>query len=179
MAIVNRIVLLLLLLALLAAVVLAVVELMLVGLGQPALLVRPGEVEDAVRGATWQDPTVQLATAVAGLVGLLLVVAQLKPRRPDTVETEPLTEGRHIVLDRHGMEAEIERRVVAHDDVVAAHVRWRRFRLRVRCDLYADADRRAAAEPIEQLVKEELDRREVRDPPRVSVRTRKSEARTR
>lgn len=179
MAVVNRIVLLLLLLALVAVAVVAAVELVLVGIDQPALLLRPGEAEDVVSRATWDDPTVRIATAVAGLVGLLLVAAQVKPRRPDTVETEPITEGRHIVLDRRGMEAEIERRVVADHDVEAAHVRWRRFRLRIRCDLFADADRRPVAKRVKSAVEDELDRQGVRRRPRVRVRTRRSEARTR
>lgn len=179
MALVNRIVVLVLLLGVVAAAVLAAMELVLAGLDQPPLLTSPDEVEDMLRQATWQDPTVQFATAVTGVAGLLLVLAQLKPRRPDTVEIEPLAEGRNIVLDRHGMEAELERRVVAHDDIVAAHVRWRRFRLRVRCDLYADAERRTAAQRIKQLVRDELQRQGVRRPPRVMVRTRRSEARAR
>lgn len=179
MALLNRIIILLLLLAVIAAVVIAAVELVLAGLDQPALLVRPGEAEEVVRRATWQDPAVRIATGVAGLVGLLLVVAQLKPRRPDTVESRPIDAGRQIVLDRHGMEAEIDRRVVADHDVLAAHVRWRRFRLRVRCDLYADADRGAAADRVERLVKDELDRQDVRRPPHVRVSTRRSEARAR
>lgn len=179
MAVLNRIVLLLLLVAIVAAVVIAAAELILVGLDQPALLLRPAEAEDVVRRATWQDPGVRIATVVAGVVGLLLVAAQLKPRRPDTVETEPLGEGRHIVLDRHGMEARMERQVIADRDVESAHVRWRRFRLRIRCELYAGADRGAAKDRVERLVEEELERQEVRRPPRVSVSTRRSEARTR
>lgn len=179
MALVNRIVVLLLLLGVVAAAVLMALELVLAQLDQPHLLVRPDEVAETINRATWQDGTVRFATAVAGLVGLLLVVAQLKPRRPETIETEPLAEDRHIVLDRRGMEAEIDRRVAAHEDVAAAHVRWRRFRLRVRGDLYADADRRAAAKDIKQLVREELDRQDLRRTPRVTVSTRKSEARAR
>lgn len=180
MPIANRIASLLLGLALLAAGLLAAVEAVLVGLDRPALWIPRDDWYARLTTTGWRDSGVLFVAVVAGALGLLILLAQLRPWRPDRVAvgvgdadepagsppaTGAAANPRWYVQRRsveHRLAAAAERVPGVRDAHATVRGRTRRWRATVK----ATGDRSARPD-VEQAVRAELER--MAAPPAVRV----------
>ncbi|MEU8169765.1 Asp23/Gls24 family envelope stress response protein [Micromonospora sp. NPDC049004] len=151
-ATVNRVASALLGLALLAGGVLLAGQTLLVTLGRPTpLLIRPGWY-DALTTTRWHDPVVQAAAGAAVLLGLLVLVAQLRRWTPVRLRVDE-RDGWH--LHRRCVERRLTDAADTVPGVRGTRVRVRRHGDRWRPRLRATGDPAARAE-VEFAVRQEL-----------------------
>jgi hypothetical protein len=124
---VNRLLAALLSLAVVAATVLLVTEVVRWALDHPPWLVPWDRWGDALLGARAGDAAVLAVSAAAALLGLLLLLFELTPRRPKAVGAEPLADGVVTVVTRSGLAnaAETAARSVSGVRSASADVRRR------------------------------------------------------
>lgn len=148
MRLTNRLLALLLGLALGGAGGLAVAELVAGLTGRAPLLVPRGTWHQRLSALEWSDPA--LTGAAAGLVvlGLVLLLAQVVPRRPLELPLQP-AEDQEASIDRRGLQEVLRRVAIADPDVIGATVRVRR-RAKVRVQLPPKGERRAARDRLQQ-----------------------------
>jgi hypothetical protein len=151
---VNRTMTLLLSLALLAGGVLLVLETVLVALNQPALLIDRQNWYRTLSGTRLSDPVMLAITSFAALLGLLILVAQLRRWAPDRVAT-PLGDGWH--LHRRSLENRLAAAVDSVPGVDAASARLRRHRGHWAARIHAVGDA-SSRETVERTVRQELER---------------------
>jgi hypothetical protein len=125
---VNRLLAALLSTAVVAAVVLLVTEVVRWALDEPPWLVPWGSWGEALTGARAGDAAVLAVSGAVVLLGLLLLLFELKPRRPDDLPAAPLAPGVDTVVTRSGLRnaAETAARSVAGVRSASADVRRRR-----------------------------------------------------
>ncbi len=132
MIIFNRLLGLVLGLALLAGGVIVAGEAVLGLLRRGAWLIDRTALDRALAELTWADPRV-LPIAVALVVsGLVLLLIELKPRRPATLPLSWSTEHRRAIVERRGVEELLATTALADSDVSAARARVGRHRGRVK-----------------------------------------------
>jgi hypothetical protein len=151
--IVNRIASLLLGLALLALGLLTVVEAVLVGLDRPALWIPRDDWYTRLTSTGWRDSAVLFVAVVLAGVGLLILLAQLRPWPPERVAVG--VEGWYVQRRsvEHRLAAAAERVPGIHDARARVRGRTRRWRAAVT----ATGDR-AARPDVEQSLRAELER---------------------
>ncbi|WP_410809140.1 Asp23/Gls24 family envelope stress response protein [Micromonospora sp. 067-2] len=150
----NRVATLLLAAALLAGGALLAVQALLVTMGRPTPLLAPPGWYDALTGTRWRDPPVRVFAGGVVLLGLAILVAQLRRWRPVGLRVDE-RDGWH--LHRRCL----ERRLAETTDTVPG-VRRARVRVRRRGDQWrprvrASGDPAAHAE-VEFAVRQELQR---------------------
>ncbi|MEU7611342.1 DUF6286 domain-containing protein [Micromonospora sp. NPDC049204] len=150
---VNRIASLLLATALLVGGTLVAVQALLLALHRPAPLDPTGWL-DALSGTRWRDPVVQAVAGGAVLLGLAILVAQLRPWTPVRLRTDD-RDGWH--LHRRSVERRLADAASAVPGVRRARVRVRRRGGQWRPRVRATGDPAARAE-IEYAVHQELHR---------------------
>jgi hypothetical protein len=125
---VNRLLAALLSTAVVAAVVLLVTEVVRWALDEPPWLVPWGGWGEALTGARAGDGAVLAVSGAAVLLGVLLLVFELKPRRPSDLQAQPLLDGVDTVVTRTGLRnaAETAARSVSGVRSASADVRRRR-----------------------------------------------------
>lgn len=101
----NRLLAVLLSLGLLAAVALTGTEAVRWLLGSEPWLVPWPSWAESVRTLTVGDPVVRAVSAGLAVLGLLLLVAELRPRRPAALDAEPLATDVDTVATRAGVRA--------------------------------------------------------------------------
>ncbi len=173
MRIANRFLALLLGVALASAAVIAVVEIVL-GLTDNASAVIPRQRWDReLSTLEWDQDWLVITLAAMGVAGLLLLAAQLVPRRPDTVAAESDRDGVEVVYGRRGLEQELGEVVREHPSVLNARVRRKRNRVHVRADVpatAADSDIGATGSGIQTDVRSAAERLGLQRKPKVRVR---------
>jgi hypothetical protein len=138
MRLVNRLASALLGLALVAAGVLVVVEVILAAFGRPALLLgRRGGYASLVDARLDDERTVLVALGV-GLLGLVILVAELLPRRATRL---PATVDRGWFLRRRAVEQRIDRAASTEPDVANVRTAIRRRRGRWLTTVTVSGDR--------------------------------------
>lgn len=153
MPVVNRIASLLLGLALLAAGLLAVVEAALVALDRPAIWIPRDAWYTRLTTTGWRDNVVLIVAVAAGVVGLLILLTQLRPWPPDRVKVG--VDGWYV--QRRSVE---HRLAAAADQVPGVHdakARVRGSAKRWRAAVKATGDRDARPD-VEEAVRAELER---------------------
>lgn len=170
MRIVNRLLVLLIGLALVALGVLAVMEAVAVTIGATPVLVDPAAVADSIDSAAWSDTGVMFTAAVLVLVGVILVVIELKPRRPVDYAAATSDQQTSLSYDRHGL-TRLATQVAQHHPDIAEVQRatLHRRRLRLTAAGYADIDPVAVRRDVEQRVSARLDDLDLRRSPRLRV----------
>lgn len=121
---------------------------------------------------TWRDGPVRAVCAGLAAAGLLLLLAQLKPRRPSHLPVRSSLSGVDARVTRHGLTTAARTAATGVDGVSRATVRLRRgsIRVRARSRLGDREQARALSGPVEQAVSARVDRLELARRPRVRVR---------
>lgn len=85
-------------------------------------------------GATtaWDSTLVRLVSAGLVAVGLVLIVSQLAPRRPERLRVAHRNDGARADVGRRSVEQSVQRAVMPLDGVAGADVRGQRRSVRVR-----------------------------------------------
>ncbi|MGC4746264.1 DUF6286 domain-containing protein [Micromonospora sp. DT201] len=162
---VNRVASLLLATALLVGGALTAVQALLLALHRPAPLDTTGWF-DALSGTRWREPSVRAVAGGAVLLGLAILVAQLRPWTPVRLRTD---ERDGWYLHRRCVEQRLADAASAVPGVRRARVRVRRRGGQWRPQVRATGDPAARAE-IEYAVHQELHRLTALRPGRIDVR---------
>jgi hypothetical protein len=126
MRIANSVLAVLLSLLLIAAAVVVPVEVVFALLGREHWVLPWEGFADSLRNSTWDAGPVRAALIVLGVLGLLLLAAQLKPRRPRELRLQPLTEGVQAGTSRRSLQRSLTRASSDVDGVSQSSVRARR-----------------------------------------------------
>lgn len=166
-------------LALLAAGLLAVGETVLAFLGRPAWLVPHDRWAPALAELRWTDRTLVVTAALLFLVGLLLIVLQLRPGRPKALRMVEHRPNRLAALDGRGLQELLRRSAVEDEDVLYADVRVSRRAARVSGRIPQDASVRAVQSRTRERVQERVDGLQLQRSLKVAVHMDRSKARVR
>jgi hypothetical protein len=129
MAVVDRVLSVLVALVLVALGVLIPVEVVHAALGKHGYLVLPYESwARAARDHAWDSTLVMTISAVVAAVGLLLLLVELRPRRPAALALVPLTDGVQVGTDRRSLARALAARTREVDGIAEARARVRRRR---------------------------------------------------
>jgi hypothetical protein len=154
-----------------AAVVLAV-EVVAVAVGTGPIWVDWTSAYQQGAERSWQDGTVRLLCAGLLVLGLALLLAELKPRRPARLPLRTTLADLDAAVSRHGLASTARTAAMQVDGVGSTSVRVRRRSVRIAARArYRDAERaRALRDPIHQAVATRLERLELARPVKVRVR---------
>ena len=131
MRVLSRLLAILIALALIALAVLVPVDVVRAALHQRTSLPWHTWVT-AVGTDTWQAPWVRAVLIGVAVVGLLLLLGELKPRRPGLLPLAPLTEDVDASTTRRSLQQALRRAAVKVDGIVEAKAAARRGAVKVR-----------------------------------------------
>jgi hypothetical protein len=138
---------------------------------RPVLLNWPGIYHWAAHTTWGAAPVVMLS---AGLVaaGLLLLIAQLKPRRPARLPIAAANPATDAAITRGGLAHTLRRAVTGIEGVSHAHVtvRRRRARISVTSRAIGDTDKSTLRTSLTETARRQLDALRLSRPPVLSVR---------
>jgi len=175
MRLANRVLAALLSLALIVAGVLLIIEVIADRLNHRPAIVHWHRAYDWAKRTTWNAGSVRVTCGVLILLGLLLLIAELKPARVSRLAADPTEAGAaHIdtAYTRRGLAAAIRSAVTRVDGVRGASVKVKRRKVKVAATAAA-RDRAAARSlrgPISAAVGQRLTSLKLRREPSVSVR---------
>ncbi len=172
MRLVNRLTGLLLGLALACAAGIAIIEAALGLLGRPAWLVDRSLMHRSLSELRWDHPTLVVILLAAVVVGLLLLLAQLAPRRPRALDVRDDDRHRQVSIDARGLEERLRHTAMDDSAVLGARVRARRRRARIIAAVPPGTDRAEVRGRLRQSVGESVEELRLagRYRPAVSVR---------
>lgn len=172
MRVVNRVLALIVALALIALAVIVVVEVVQAGRHvEPALIDWRGTYRDGGRNP-WSATGVRVIAILVGVVGLILTLLQLRPRRPQGYLGGDAAGETEVSVSRGGVTSALRSAVTDVDGVSGASVRLRRHRAKVDVTTLA-ADPQTAAGlrgQAQQAVDRRLSELDLRNPPSVQLR---------
>lgn len=174
MTVVDRLLGLILGLALAWAGLLILIEAARAALGEQPWLVDVSAWNQALGDLAWNDPVLLLVLAGTVLLGLILLIMELKPRRPGHFVMQDQRDDRNTTVDRRGLEDRLRRRVVDDEDVVDANVRVGRRRARVTASVPPDTSPRSVRERLESKVRAALDELSLRARLRPAVKVQRT-----
>jgi hypothetical protein len=172
---VNRVLAALLSLALIIGAVLLITEVIAGRVGHRPAIVDWRLAYDWARRTTWNAGSVRVTGAILILLGLVLVIAELKPARASrlTADAAPAgAAGIDTAYTRHGLAAAIRSAVTGVDGVRGASVKVRRRKVRVAATAAAQ-DKTAAGslrDAVLAAARQRLAALNLRRAPSVSVR---------
>ena len=117
---VNRVLAALVALAVVCLAALVTVEVGRWFVGEPSWIVPWRAWEASLSDLRADDPALVATAAVVAVLGLLLLVFELKPRRPSSLRTAPLLPGVHTVVTRSGVGSAAETAARSVSGVVGA-----------------------------------------------------------
>lgn len=173
MRIVNRLLAALLALALITVGLLVVIEVAAARLGRHPALIHWHTSYAWLHRTHWQQGSVRVAAAALIVVGLLLLIAELKPARVSRLAvTDDTAAPDDVAYTRRGVSAALRAAVTDVDGVRAATVRISRRSVSVTAQAATqDGDAaRALREPATAAARDRLDALQLASPPRLSVR---------
>lgn len=138
---------------------------------RPVLLDWPGLYHSAAH-TSWGAAPVLLLSIGLVIAGLLLLIAQLKPRRPNRLPIAAANPATDAAITRGGLAHCLRRAVTGVDGVSQAHVTVRRHRVRVSAvtRVADDADAGALRSALTEAARLQLDALHLSHPPALSVR---------
>ncbi|MFI7545827.1 DUF6286 domain-containing protein [Actinoplanes sp. NPDC049599] len=138
---------------------------------RPVLLDWPGVHHWAARTSWGAAPVVLLSVGLVG-AGLLLLIAQLKPRRPARLPIAAAGTDTDAAITRGGLAHSLRRAVTGIDGVSEVQVTVRRHRARVRATTRAAgaAGLGALRTTLTETARRQLDALHLSHPPTLSVR---------
>jgi hypothetical protein len=175
MRLANRVLAALLSLALIAAGVLLVVEVIADRLSHHPSVLDWHPAYHWAKRTTWNAGSVRVACAVLILLGLVLLIAELKPARVSRLAADPAQVGAADIdtaYTRRGVAAAIRSAVTGVDGVRGASVKVRRRAVAVAATAAAQdkAAARSLRDPISAAARQRLAVLKLRQAPSVSVR---------
>jgi hypothetical protein len=173
---VNRVVVVLLALALAAAGVLTAIEVGLATLGRPPLLLPREQVTNLLQRSRWADAPVTLVLLGVAVLGLVLLVGQLVPRRTRLLPIADPTPGVTAATTRRSLERALRRAATGADGITAASVTATARRVRVRA-VTGLRDTTGVHAGVVTAVNEQLDGIGLARRPALSVSLRQKESR--
>lgn len=179
MRIANRLIGFLFWVALGALGVIVFVETVLGLTDRPAWLIDRSGLDTTVSALSWSDRGVIIASIVLLVIGVLLIVAQLKPRRPDELAVPADREQRSLAIDRRGLEAHLGDLARNDADVAGASARVRRRRIDMDVSVLPDAPQPEVSKRVRSAAESVLGELGISKPKRVRVATNQSQERVR
>ena len=174
MRIVNRLLAALLALGLIVGAVLVIIEVFAAVLGHPPALVRWHQSFDWAQRTSWQQGSVRVAAATLLVLGVVLLIAELKRPRVSRLPVAAQDAGARddVAFTRRGVAAALRAAVTDVDGIAAATVRVKRRSVSVQAQAAAQdpAAARALKEPVAAAAAGRLDAVQLASPPRLSVR---------
>lgn len=167
MAAVNRLLSLLVGLALVGAGAIALVEIILAAFGHGFVLIPATSWLSTLRHTAWDALAVEEIMGAIGILGLLLVLYELAPRRPRWLAC--VIGGRRVELSRRPTEAYLQRRVKVQTPATRARAEIHGRPSRWRVDLRVTSTEAVAAE-VEAAARAACARLSSSPPRRVRVR---------
>lgn len=170
MKVANRLLALILAVGVILAAAIAVIEVTAQRVRhRPVVLNWPGAYDWATR-TTWGAAPVLLISIALTVAGLLLLAAQLKPRRPDRLPIASADPATDAAITRGGLAHSLQRAVTDVDGVSQAHVTVRRRRTRIRVTTRGDCDPSTLRTTLTGAAQRQLDALHLNHPPALSVR---------
>ncbi len=171
----NRVLAALLSLALIVAGVLLIIEVIADRLNHHLFVVNWHPAYDWARRTTWNEGSIRVACVVLILLGLMLLIAQLKPARVSRLAADPAHAGAagiDTAYTRRGLAVAIRSAVTGVDGVKSASVKVRRRKITVAATVTArnKAAARSLRDPVSTAARQRLTALKLRRAPAVSVR---------
>jgi hypothetical protein len=172
MRIANSILAVLLSLLLIAAAVIVPVEVVFALLDREPWVLPWQGFADSLRNSTWDAGPVRAALIALGVLGLLILAAQLKPRRPSELDLAEITDGVSAGTSRRSLQRSLSRASGDVDGVSQSSVTARRRRVNVTAvtRLHEPGDLESR---VSSAVQSRLDSLGLDSPPKVKVSVRK------
>lgn len=167
---VNRILALLLGLALAAGAVIVAVEASLLLAERPPWIVPRGDWNQDLLDLRWDDDVITVVCIIALVAGLLLLLAQVWPRRARRLPVRTTRPGRTAWILRRGLESHLARIAGQDAEVEGSRVRVSRRRARVRATYPTTAEPDRVGSRVREVVTGRLGQLELDRPLRVKVR---------
>jgi Family of unknown function (DUF6286) len=171
----NRVAAALVSLALIAAAFLLIIEVIADRVSHSPAVVDWHPAYDWAKRTTWSAGSIRVACAVLIPLGLVLLIAELKPARVSRLAADPAqaaAAGIDTAYTRRGLAAAIRSAVTGVDGVGSASVRVKRRKITIAATSAArdKAAARSLREPILGAARQRLTALELRRTPSVSVR---------
>lgn len=174
MRIANRPLAFLLSLALTLGAVLVLIEIVAHAVGAKAIVLDWPGLYRWASGTTWGSGVVRLIGVGLAVIGLLLLAAQLTPRRPDRLRLQPVDPATDAAITRRGLARTVRDAATEVDGVRDAHVTVRRNLVRVRADV-GDGTVDSLHAAVASAAQHRLDTLRLATMPALSVRLSKEE----
>jgi hypothetical protein len=171
----NRVLAALLSLALIVGGVLLIIEVIADRVSHHPAVVDWHPAYDWAKRTTWNRSSVQVACVVVIVLGLVLLIAELKPARVSRLAADPAQAGAagvETAYTRRGLAAALRSAVTGVDGVRAASVKVKRRKVTVAATAAArgKAAARSLRNPISAAARQRLTALKLRREPSVSVR---------
>jgi hypothetical protein len=175
MRLANRVLAALLSLALIVAGVLLIIEVIADRVNHAAAVVNWRPAYDWAKRTTWTEGSVRVTCAVLILLGLVLLIAEMKPARVSRLAADPAQAGAagiDTAYTRRGLAAAVRSAVTGVDGVRGASVKVKRRKVTVVATAAAQgsAPARSLRDPISEVARQRLAALKLRRAPSVSVR---------
>lgn len=173
----NRVLAALLSLALIAGGVLLIIEVIADRVNHSAAIVNWRPAYDWAKRTTWNAGSVRVACVVLILLGLVLLIAELKPARASRLAADPARAGAadlDTAYTRRGLAAAIRSAVTGVDGVRGASVKVKRRKVKIAATAAAQdsAAARSLRKPVLAAAQQRLTTLQLRSAPSVSARVR-------
>jgi Family of unknown function (DUF6286) len=167
---VNRLLAALLALAIVVVGVLVVIEVIADRLNDRPAIVHWQHAYEWAHRTEWQSGSVRVTFIVAAVLGLILLLLELKPRRPSRMRID--SDQTDAAYTRRGVAASVHAAVTDVDGISRAAVRVRRHRIRVAATTAGVAPYTADAlrEPATQAAQARLEELQLKPVPSLAVR---------
>lgn len=179
MTVLTRVLALLTGLAVAAAGVVVVVETVMLLLARPALVVPRTTWDSTLRRLTWDDPALPALLSGLLVVGALMLLGMLWPRRPSALRLTGTTPSRKADIDASGLAHRLAGTALQDVDVLHARVRIRRRAARVTAFAPRDADPDTVRFRLRRDLRETLEATGLRRSMRIRVAVREARERVR
>lgn len=166
---VNRLLAALVSLAVVALAAVVAVEVVRWFIGEPSWLVPWRSWTSDLTAVRADDPAFLGTAAVLAVLGLLLLVFELKPRRPDSLRATPLLPEVHTVVTRKGVASTVETAARSVSGVASASGSVRRSRVDVTARTRARGEQAGLQDRVREAVERSLSDLELERRPRVRV----------
>lgn len=179
MTLVNRVLALIVGLALLAAGVVTVTEVVVARLARPPWVVPTTVWDQTLSALRWDDPRIVWVLVGMLVIGLLLLLLELWPHRPQVLPLQQGSSDMTAAVDRRGLQEHL-RQIIAEDPAVTtARVQAGKRKVAVEADVPPSEDGSAVRQRLESRLTEALDRLDLQRPVRPTVRLNRGEERVR